>query len=103
MKELYTSNDAVYSLTKYHARHLFLDFLDVALTGGAVGGTHDVNDSIRFTHYVIITDIGATLVSFEHNNIMSTLDIDAWDESWLTNFRKFKLDNSIYCKVERVQ
>ncbi|MBK8461294.1 MAG: hypothetical protein IPL43_14905 [Micropruina sp.] len=78
IQELVSEGDAVYAMTRTKKRNIFVDFLDVVVSGGALTGAADIADTVVQSYYLVASPAKATIVQVRDSQIADTIDVPSW-------------------------
>jgi hypothetical protein len=102
---LLAPGDAVYSTQRSKRRPWWKSFLDVCVSGGAIGDLFDINDNLSTPYYLVAGDTSAYVARLGQapgEGIVETIPVPGWSPAAKDSFKSVTVDGYEYRKVTRL-
>lgn len=92
----------MFSVQRSKKRPFWKQFLDVVVSGGALGDLKDLGDNLATPYFLVASDSKATIVRVEDQRVVETIPVPSWDSAKTSSFRKADVADYEYRKVARI-
>lgn len=97
-----SEGDSVFSLQRTKRRPFWQQFLDVVVSGGALGDLKDLQDNVSTPYFLIGSHTSGKIVRVADGGVVEEIPVRPWDASWKESFRKVGVAGYEYRKVSRI-
>ncbi|MCB0910787.1 MAG: hypothetical protein KDB60_04125 [Propionibacteriaceae bacterium] len=97
-----STGDSVFSLQRTKKRPFWQQFLDVVLSGGALGDLKDLTENVQTPWFLIGSSTAGTIVRVADGHVVEEIAVSPWNAAWKDGFRRVVVAGHEYRKVARV-